>query len=106
MLVSLKDNVQRLVLQAQRADRGSAATFLRLLDQRRDWIKGELDVEGMLSELPKAPLGISENIYDLATLNIAPVDERRRAYEHMVELIDRTMSELWECMLSVEEASE
>jgi hypothetical protein len=106
MLVTLKDNVNRLVNQASRADSAAAPVFLRLLDQRRDWIKGELDMEGMLNEAPKAPLGIPENLYDLATLNIDVVDERRCTYERLMELIDRTMSVLWERMLSVEEVSE
>jgi hypothetical protein len=106
MIVSLRDNVQRLISQAESADRHSVPTYLRLLDQRRDWVKGELDVEGMLSEPPKAPLGIPENIYDLATLSLEPIDERRRSYQRMLELIDRTMANLWERMLSVDEATE
>lgn len=102
-LVSLRDNVQRLVRQAERADRQNVPTFLRLLDQRRDWIKGELDVEGLLNESPKAPLGIPDNFYDLSTLTIEPIDERRKSYERMIEVLDRTMGELWERMLSSDE---
>jgi hypothetical protein len=106
MIVSLRENVQRLVAQAESADRGAFSTYLRLLDQRRDWVKGELSVEGMLSDVPKAPLGIPENIYDLATLSCEPVDERRRAYQRMLDLIDRTMAGLWERMLACDEATE
>lgn len=106
MLTHLKDNVQRLVYQAERADRRSAPTFLRLLDQRREWIKGEMDVECMLSDLPNAPLGIPENLYDLATLSLEPIDERRRSYERMLELIDRAMGRLWQQMLEGDEAAE
>jgi hypothetical protein len=106
IVVTLRDNVQRLVSQAEHADRSSAATFLRLLDQRRDWIRGELSVEGMLKEPPKAPLGIPENIYDLATLSIELIDDRRKVYGRMLDQIDRTMANLWERMLTSEEASE
>ncbi len=106
MIVTLKDNVQRLVRQAQRSDSHSVPVYLRLLDQRRDWIKGELDVEGMLNDPPKAPLGISDGHYDLAALTIDPVDDRHKAYERLIEMIDSTMSDLWERMLSAEEAAE
>ncbi|MFI5386156.1 MAG: hypothetical protein ACHQ50_08555 [Fimbriimonadales bacterium] len=106
MIVSLKDNVQRLVHQAEHSDRHNVPTFLRLLDQRRDWIKGELDVEGMLNEPPKAPLGIPDNGYDLATLSIEPIDDNRRTYERMLEEIDGAMAQLWERMLDSEEAPE
>lgn len=106
MIVSLKDNIQRLVRQAQAADKRSASLFLRLLDQRREWIMGELDVEGMLNEPPNAPLGIADNRYDLAALTLEPIDDRRKSYEHMLESIDSTMSELWERMLISDEAPE
>jgi hypothetical protein len=106
MLVHLKDNVQRLVTQAEHADRANAPTFLRLLEQRRDWIKGEMSVEAMLKEPPRAPLGIQDNIYDLASLTIDPIDDHRRAYERMIETIDHTMSSLWERMLTTDEAAE
>jgi hypothetical protein len=106
MIVRLRDNVQRLISQAEKADRHSVPTFLRLLDQRRDWVKGELDVEGMLSEPPKAPLGISENSYDLAALSLEPIDDRRHSYQRMLELIDCTMASLWERMLTADEGTE
>ena len=106
MIVTLRDNISRLVGQAKRADTSAASTFLRLLDQRRDWIKGELDVEGMLNEPPSAPLGIADNRYDLRTLSIEPVDDRRKVYEGMISMIDVTMADLWERMLSSEESAE
>jgi hypothetical protein len=106
MLVTLKDNVKRLISQARLSDRANAPTFMRLLDQRRDWLRGELDVEGMMTEPPKAPLGIPENFYDLSTLTTEPIDDRRRDYEGMIDQIDRTMSELWEQMLGGEESAE
>ncbi|HVT11506.1 MAG TPA: hypothetical protein VHE55_04505 [Fimbriimonadaceae bacterium] len=106
MIVKLRDNVQRLVSQAKAADRESIALFMRLLDQRREWIKGELDVEGMLGESPKAPLGIQENPYDLATLTIDPIDDRHKSYERILESIDVTMSELWDRMLISDDVAE
>lgn len=106
MLVHLRDNLTRLVRQAELSGPGGASMFLRLLDQRREWIKGELDVEGMLKEAPKAPLGIPENVYDLATLTAEPLDERTRAYRQMIELIDRTMAELWDRMLTSDDPAE
>lgn len=106
MIVSLRDNVQRLLRQAKDADKGSVALFLKLLDQRREWIRGELDVEGMLNEPPQAPLGIADNRYDLAALTLEPIDDRRKSYERMLESIDSTMSELWDRMLISDEAPE
>jgi len=106
MIVRLGDNVQRLVSQAKHSDTSSAPVYLRLLDQRRDWIRGELDAEAMLTSPPKAPLGIPENPYDLSTLTTDPIDDRHRAYARMLELIDGTMSDLWEKMLASEDAGE
>jgi len=106
MIVHLRDNVQRLVSQARHSDRSSAPVFLRLLDQRRDWIKGELDVEALLTAPPKAPLGIPETGYDLATLTTDPIDDRCKTYARMIEMIDSTMSDLWEKMLGSEESGE
>ena len=102
MIVHLRDNVERLVRQAEKAEKAEIANYMRLLQQRRNWIQGEIEVEGMLSEAPKAPLGIPENIYDLATLTIEPTDERRRQYDRMIELIDRTMAHLWDRMMTSE----
>ena len=106
MIVHLRDNVQRLVRQAESSDRQSSGVFLRLLDQRRDWIKGELDVEGMLREAPTAPLGIPENMYDLAALTVEPVDERTRHYRQLLDLIDRAMGSLWDRMLSCDDPAD
>ena len=106
MIVSIRDNVQRLITQAHSADKRSLPIFMRLLDQRRDWIKGELDVEGMLTEPPRAPLGIPENAYDLASLRMDPIDDNRKTYQSMLESIDGVMSELWEKMLISDEAPE
>lgn len=106
MLTHLRDNVQRLVSQAEHSPKQSVSTFLRLLDQRRQWVKNELSVEDMLGAAPEPPLGIPDNPYDLSTLAIEPPDQRRRAYETMLGLIDRTMAELWERMLGTEEPSE
>ncbi len=106
MIVHMRDNIQRIVQQAQHADRRSAPQYLKLLDQRKSWIKGELDVEGLLSEPSKAPLGISENVYDLATLSIEPIDERRKQYERMIELLERAMGDLWNRMLSSDDPTE
>lgn len=106
MIVSLKDNVQRLLQQAEHSDRSSISTYLRLLDQRRDWIKGELTVEHLLTDPPKAPLGISENFYDLSTLSTESPDDRAKTYDRLIDQIDRTMAGLWERMLTSEEASE
>lgn len=104
MLVHLQDNVQRLVFEARNSPRAEISKFMRLLDQRRDWIKNELDVIGMLSAAPKAPLGIPENIYDLANLSRDPSADERRPYERMLEVIDRTMALLWERMTTAEES--
>src|SRR5579862_8463007 len=104
MLTTLRDNVQRLVNQAEKADGTSAAQYFRLLDQRRNWIRDEIDAEGLLSETPKAPLGIPENPYDLSSLSIEPIDARRRTYDQIVVMIDQTMATLWERMLTIDEA--
>lgn len=106
MIVSLRDNVHRLISQAEKSEPQSSGLFLRLLDQRREWIKGEMDVEGMLTEPPKAPLGIPENVYDLATLTTEPPDERTRNYQQMLDLIDRTMAALWDRMLMSDDPAE
>lgn len=105
-IVSLHDNVSRLVAQAERSSTSEWPLFMRLLDQRRTWIRRELDMEGLLSEDPKAPLGIPDNAYDLTALSIEPVDDRRKTYERMVELIDRTIGSLWDRMMFSPEAGE
>ncbi len=103
MLVHLKDNVDRLIRQAEEADRASAPTYLKLLDRRRDWVRNEMGIETMLGESPQAPLGISENPYDLTALPSDPVDSRRKQYERMIDTIDRTMSRIWERMMALDE---
>jgi hypothetical protein len=94
MLVFIRDSVDRLVRQAKTLDPESIAIFLALLDQRRNWIVGEMQAEQLLDGPVRAPLGIEEDPYDLGALRREFQDDRKRAFEHMVELIDATKATL------------
>lgn len=106
MIVTLRDNVCRLVRQADTASPGELHQFMRLLEQRRGWIKGELDVHGMMTERPAAPLGIQDNPYDLSTLNVYSADEHRLGYQRLLEMIDSAMGRLWERVMFSAETGE
>lgn len=104
MLVYLRDNVARLIGESDRATPGRANLYLRLLQQRHDWVRREMEVEGMLNAPPEAPLGISENAYDLATLPTEPRDARERAYEDLLRQIELAMARSWSRIVGPDDA--
>jgi len=106
MLTHLKDDVSRLIRAADAVDRSSISTYMRLLDQRRDWLINERAIETMFERGPAAPLGIADNPYDLAGLSRDPISRRSRQYDQMLHSIDLALSRLWERMLASEETAD
>lgn len=103
MLAYLRDNVVRLVAEADRATPSRANLYLRLLEQRREWVQREIEAETLLNASPAAPLGIPENPYDLAALPAEPRNVRERAYEDLLFQIEQAMARSWARLVGPEE---
>lgn len=103
-LAYLRDNVARLIAEADRATPSRANLYLRLLEQRRDWVQREMEIECLLAGPPGPPLGIAENPYDLAALPTEPRDARERAYEDLLSQIEGAMARSWSRIVGPDDA--
>lgn len=94
MITYLTDVVERLVRSRVDDDRDHILLHVELLDLREKWILGEMNVEDMLNDEPRPPLGIDDDPYDLHSLGGYQESANKRRYLRLLDLIRRTKMDL------------
>lgn len=89
MFVYLRDNIKLLVASLADVTVEQVAAYVELLDQRRRWIKEEMEVERMMDEIPSPPLGIESDPYDLGELANVQRNFRREKFEELLRVLDQ-----------------
>jgi hypothetical protein len=89
MFLYLRDNIKLLIASLADVTVEQVATYIELLDQRRRWIKEEMEVERMMEEIPGPPLGIESDPYDLGELANVQRNFRREKFEELLRVLDQ-----------------
>lgn len=96
MFVYLRDNIKMLLATLVDVTADQVRAYLDLVDQRRRWIKEELDIERMMETNPAPPLGIESDPYDLGDLALVQRNFRREKFEDLLRMLDQAEMRLEE----------
>ncbi|MBC8065925.1 MAG: hypothetical protein H7Y17_13915 [Chlorobia bacterium] len=94
MFVYLRDNIKMLMTSLTDVTVEQVRTFVGLLDQRRKWVKEEMDIERIMEESPAPPLGIESDPYDLGELAQVQRNFRREKFEDLLRMLDQAQMRL------------
>jgi len=94
MFIYLRDNVKLLLSQLADVSSTQVETYIGLIDQRRNWIREEMDIERMMEESPSPPLGIETDPYDLGELANVQRNFRREKFEDLLRTLDQAQMKL------------
>jgi len=94
MFIYLRDNVKLLLSQLVDVSAEQVETYIGLIDQRRNWIREEMDIERMMEETPSPPLGIETDPYDLGELANVQRNFRRDKFEDLLRTLDQAQMKL------------
>jgi hypothetical protein len=94
MFIYLRDNVKLLLSQLADVSSAQVETYIGLIDQRRNWIREEMDIERMMEESPSPPLGIETDPYDLGELANVQRNFRREKFEDLLRTLDQAQMKL------------
>lgn len=94
MYVYLRDNIKMLLASLVDVTQEQVRRYIDLLDQRRQWIVEEIQIEQMLDEAPAPPLGIESDPYDLGELASVQKNFRRDKFEDLLRMLDQAQMRL------------
>ena len=94
MFIYLRDNVKLLLSQLVDVSAEQVETYIGLIDQRRNWIREEMNIERMMEETPSPPLGIETDPYDLGELANVQRNFRRDKFEDLLRTLDQAQMKL------------